>query len=129
MLWTNNQKCYEQSMIAHDGHLYALNDSGVMFCWHGESGEEKWKHRLSGPVSASPVLAGGNIYWANEAGVMYVFRPTPEKFDLVSENKVGSSAFASPAICGGQIFLRVGEGDGADYQEWLYCFAEGKREQ
>lgn len=129
VLWTNNQKCYEQSMIAHDGHLYALNDSGVMFCWHGESGEEKWKRRLSGPVSASPVLAGGNIYWANEAGAMYVFRPTPEKFDLVSENKVGSSAFASPAICGGQIFLRVGEGDGADYQEWLYCFAEGKREQ
>ncbi|RLS43589.1 MAG: dehydrogenase, partial [Planctomycetota bacterium] len=126
VLWTNNQKCYEQSMIVHDGYLYALNDSGVMYCWHGESGEEKWKHRLSGPVSASPVLAGGNIYWANEAGTMYVFKPTPEKFDLVAENKVGSSAFASPAICGGQIFLRVGEGDGADYQEWLYCFAERK---
>ncbi len=126
VLWTNNQKCYEQSMIVHDGYLYALNDSGVMYCWHGESGEEKWKHRLSGPVSASPVLAGGNIYWANEAGTMYVFQPTPEKFDLVAENKVGSSAFASPAICGGQIFLRVGEGYGPDYQEWLYCFAERK---
>jgi outer membrane protein assembly factor BamB len=126
VLWTNNQKCYEQSMIVHEGHLYALTDNGVMFCWHGESGEEKWKHRLSGPVSASPVLAGGNIYWSNEAGTMYVFKPTPEKFDLVAENKIGSSAFASPAICGGQIFLRVGEGDGPDYQEWLYCFASGK---
>lgn len=126
VLWTNNQKCYEQSMIVHEGHLYALTDNGVMFCWHGESGEEKWKHRLSGPVSASPVLAGGNIYWSNEAGMMYVFKPTPEKFDLVAENKIGNSAFASPAICGGQIFLRVGEGDGPDYQEWLYCFASGK---
>jgi len=57
---------------------------------------------------------------------MYVFKPTPEKFDLVAENKIGNSAFASPAICGGQIFLRVGEGDGPDYQEWLYCFASGK---
>lgn len=128
VLWKNNQKCYEQSMIVHDGHLFALTDNGVMFCWNGETGEEKWKKRLSGPVSASPVLAGGHIYWANEAGTMYVFKPTPEKFDLVSENTIGNSAFASPAICGGQIFLRVGDGDGggADYQEWLYCFANGK---
>ncbi len=126
VLWTNNQKCYEQSMIVHHGHLYALTDNGVMFCWNGASGEEQWKHRLSGPVSASPVWAGGHIYWTNEAGTMYVFKPTPEKFDLVAENKIGSSAFASPAICGGQIFLRVGEGDGPDYQEWLYCFEAGK---
>ncbi len=126
VLWTNNVKCYEQSMIVHAGHVYALSDNGVMFCWHGETGKEMWKERLSGPVSASPVLAGGHIYWANEAGTMYVFKPTPEKFDLVATNTLGNSAFASPAICGGQIFLRVGEGDGAGRQEWLYCFGGGK---
>ena len=126
VLWTNNQKCYEQSMIVHEGHVYALSDNGVMFCWNGETGKEMWRERLSGPVSASPVLAGGHIYWAKEAGTIYVFKPTPEKFDLVATNTLGNSAFASPAICGGQIFLRVGEGDGAGYQEWLYCFANGK---
>jgi len=126
ILWTNNQKCYEQSMITHGGHLYALTDNGVIFCWNGETGEEMWKERLAGPVSASPVLAGGHIYWANEAGTVYVFKPTPEKFELVAENTIGSSAFASPAICGGQVFLRVGEGDGNEYQEWLYCFSKGK---
>ena len=126
VLWTNNQKCYEQSMLVHQGHLYGLTDNGIMFCWNGETGQEMWKERLSGPVSASPVLAGGHIYWANEAGSMYVFKPTPEKFELVAENKLGNSAFASPAICGGQIFLRVGDGEGAERQEWLYCFANGK---
>lgn len=124
VLWTNNQKCYEQSMIVHDGHLYALNDSGVMFCWHGKTGQEQWKRRLAGPVSASPVLANGNIYWANEAGTMYVVKASPQKFELVAENTVGSSAFASPALCGGQIFLRVADGEGAGRQEWLYCFAQ-----
>ena len=122
VLWSNNQKLYEQSLLVHDGYLYGLNGNGVLFCWHGETGKEQWKQRLSGPVSASPVLAGGNIYWANEAGTMYVFRPNPEKFELVAENTIGKSAFASPAICGGQIFLRVGDGEGPGRQEWLYCF-------
>lgn len=119
VLWTNNQKCYEQSMIVHGGHLYGLTDNGILICWNGETGEERWKQRLAGPVSASPVLAGGNIYWANEAGTLWVFKPNPEKFDLVEKNQIGSSAFASPAICGGQVFLRVGTSDG---KEWLYCF-------
>ena len=126
VLWRNNQKCYEQSMLAYGGYLYALNDSGVMFCWRGSDGKEMWKERLKGPVSSSPVLANGLIYWANELGTVYVFRATPERFDLVAENQVGTDSFPSPAICGGQIFLRVGQGTGNERQEWLYCFSERK---
>jgi hypothetical protein len=80
-----------------------------------------WKERLKGPVSASPILANGNIYWANELGTMYVVRATPERFELVAENQVGSDSFPSPAICGGEIFLRVGKGSGNERQEWLFC--------
>ena len=124
VLWRNNQKCYEQSMLAHQGYVYALNDNGVMFCWRGSDGKEMWKERLKGPVSASPVLANGNIYWANELGTMYVFRAIPDRFELVAENHVGSDSFPSPAICGGQIFLRVGKGGGGERQEWLFCLAK-----
>jgi outer membrane protein assembly factor BamB len=113
-------------MHAYRGFLYALTGNGVMFCWRGTDGQEMWKERLKGPVSASPVLANGHIYWANELGTLYVFRPTPDKFELVAENRVGTDAFPSPAICGGQIFLRVGQGSGDDRQEWLYCFANPK---
>lgn len=123
VLWKNNQKCYEQSMLAYDGYLYALTDNGVMFCWRGSDGKEMWKKRLRGPVSASPVLANGHIYWANELGTMYVFRPTPDKFDLVAENQILNDSFASPAICGGQIILRVADNSSTGRQEWLYCFA------
>ncbi|MGE3410384.1 MAG: PQQ-binding-like beta-propeller repeat protein [Pirellulales bacterium] len=126
VLWRNNQKCYEQSMLAHDGYLYALTDNGVIYCWRGADGSEMWKERLEGPVSASPVLAGGHIYWANEAGKLYVFRPNPDKFDLVEENQLGTDAFASPAICGGQIFLRVGDSSSGSRKETLYCFGSKK---
>jgi len=122
VLWRNNQKCYEQSMLAHEGYVYALTGNGVIFCWRGTDGQEMWKQRLTGPVSASPVLAGGHIYWANELGTLYVFRPNPEKFDLVAENHIGTDSFPSPAITGGQVFLRVGAGQGSQRRETLYCF-------
>jgi outer membrane protein assembly factor BamB len=121
VLWKNNQKCYEQSMLAHKGYLYALTD-GILFCWRTSDGKEMWKQRLPGPVSASPVLVGDLIYWANELGTMHVFRANPEKFDPVAENKIENESFASPAIVGGQIFLRVASGDGPQRKETLYCF-------
>ena len=87
-------------------------------------GQEMWKRRLQGAYRTSPVLAGGHIYWANELGTLYVFMPSPIKFDLVAENRIGNDAFASPAICGGQVFLRVAHRAGDKRDEMLYCFGQ-----
>jgi outer membrane protein assembly factor BamB len=122
VLWKNNQKCYEQSLLAYEGYVYALTDNGIAYCWRVTDGQQMWLKRLKGPVSASPVLAGGHIYWANELGTLYVFRPNPQAFELVAENQIGTDSFPSPAICGGQIFLRVGQGQGNQRQGFLYCF-------
>ena len=124
VLWTNNQKCYEQSMLAHDGYVYGLTDGGILFCWRGSDGKEMWKERLKGPVSSSPVLAGGNIYQANEDGTCYVFKPNPEKFDPVAENQLGDEAFPSPAVVGNQIFIRTATGKGGSRREVLYCLSK-----
>jgi outer membrane protein assembly factor BamB len=126
VLWKNNKQCYEESLLALEGYVYALTGSGILYCWRGSDGEEMWNQRLKGPVSASPVFAGGHIYWANELGTLYVFKANPAKFELVAENQIGSDAFASPAVCGGQIFLRVGTGGPEQRQEVLYCFGKRK---
>lgn len=126
IVWSNNQNCYEQSLIVVDGYVYAFTGKGVLFCWRAADGKEMWNQRLKGPVSASPVLAGGHVYWANELGTLYVVKPNPERFELSSENRVGTDSFASPAVCGGQIFLRVGHGSGTQRKEMLYCFGEEK---
>lgn len=121
VLWRNNKKCYEQSMIAYQGHLYALTDNGIAYCWKGDDGKEMWEKRLQGPVSASPVLIGDRILWANEGGTFYVYKATPEKFELLAQNQLGDESFASPAVSGDRLFLRVAtQGDG-DRQEFLYC--------
>jgi outer membrane protein assembly factor BamB len=120
--WSVNQKCYEQSMIVIDGCLYALTDNGILFCWNAADGSELWKQRFRGPVSASPVYAGGHLYCANEGGSLYVVKPNTESCQLIEENQVGNDSFPSPAIAGNQIFLRVANRTQATRQEVLYCF-------
>ena len=124
VIWKNRQKCYEQSMIVHQGFVYGLTDSGVLYCWQATDGKEMWSQRLRGPISSSPVLAGGNIYWANEQGTMYVFKPNPNKFELVAENKLDDEGFASPAIVGSQIFWRTAKMVNGKRQELLYCIGK-----
>ena len=85
-----------------------------------------WRKRLAGPISASPTLASGNIYASNEKGTTFVFQANPRKFELVARNQLGTEAFASPTICGDQIFLRVAHGSGAARREMLYCLANKK---
>jgi outer membrane protein assembly factor BamB len=122
--WRNGLKCYEQSMIVVDGYIYALTDNGILYCWRCTDGSEMWRERLRGPVSASPVYAGGHIYWANEAGTFYVFRANPDKFESVAENRLGNESFASPAVVGDQLLLRVAEKTDAGRQEILYCIGK-----
>lgn len=124
VVWQVKQKCYESSLLAHDGHIYGVNTTGIVFCWQADTGEEKWKVRLGGAFSASPILAGGNIYLSNEKGVTYVFPPDPGEFRLLAKNELGEESFATPTIVASQIFLRVAAGDGDARRETLYCIGE-----
>ncbi len=123
IVWSNNQKCYEQSMILIEGCVYALTDKGILYCWRASDGKELWRERLEGPISASPIYAGGHLYWSNEAGTFYVIKPNPAKLDLVATNRLGSESFASPAVSGGRLLLRVATGKDQARQETLYCIA------
>jgi outer membrane protein assembly factor BamB len=122
-VWSNSQKCYEQSLLLHGGHVYAINNNGA-FCWDVADGREAWRGRLNGKFSASPVLAGEHIYSSNEAGTTFVIKADPSAFELVAENQLGQEAFATPTICGGRIYLRVAEHTRNGRQEQLYCIGE-----
>ncbi len=124
VLWTNRQKCYEQSLMAHEGHVYALTDKGVVYCWRVADGEELWRERLSGPVSASPVLVGDTIYQANEKGEMFIFKANPQRYEEVARVTLGDESFASPAVCDNRLYLRVAHSRGGTRQEVLYCIGK-----
>lgn len=121
VVWQNRVKCYEQSMLVHNGFLYGVDDGGVAYCWRCNDGKEMWKRRLGGNVSSSPILARGNIYLANEGGTTFVFRANPDRFEPVAKNQLGTETFATPAFCGNQIFTRVATRDSGKRQEFLVC--------
>jgi outer membrane protein assembly factor BamB len=127
VVWQNPQKCYEQSMLAHEGHVYAIADSGVVFCWDATDGSEKWNARVSGKPSSSPVLAGGNLYIADERGTTTVFRADPKEYKEVARNRLGDEALATPAFCGGRIYARVAKTSGGKREEFLYCIGKDAR--
>ncbi len=123
--WQNGSRLYVPSLVIHQGYLYGVLDAGIATCWKADSGQEIWKSRIGGTFSSSPVLVGDNIYISNEAGEFFVFRATPQGFQQLAKNKLGSEVFATPAIVGSRIYHRVAHRDSTGKrQEFLYCLAE-----
>ena len=122
--WENGTRVYVPSLLLKDGYLYAVLDAGVATCWKCDTGEEKWKQRLSGTFSASPVLVGSNIFATNESGTTFIFKASPSGYEAVAENKLAEEVFATPTICGSRIYMRAAVTTNGNRQETLYCIGE-----
>ena len=103
---------YVPSPLYHAGHLYVIADGGVASCFEAGTGKEVWSHRLPGNFSSSPILVGERLYVTSESGRTYVLN-TGRKFDVVARNDLNDRVLATPAVSGGQIFLRT--------DRHLYC--------
>lgn len=119
--WRKKEKSYVPSLLAHDGYVYLANDDGVVICWEAASGKENWKQRIGGNFRVSPILVGGNIYITDMSAKTTVFKATPEGYEAIAENLLGTEAFASPAVSRDQLFLRVAHTMNGIRQETLYC--------
>jgi len=120
-MWRQKSRVYVPSMVLHDKHLYSVSDDGVALCTDMASGEVAWKERLGGTFNASLVLVGDVIYGVNEDGRCFVYKANPKKLEMLAENQLGTSVFATPTICGGRIYMRVAESQGGERREFLYC--------
>ena len=52
----------------------------------------------------------------DQKGRTVVFKPNPEKFEVIAVNELGENSNSTPAISNGEIFIRTFKG--------LYCIAE-----
>lgn len=98
------------SGVILDGHIYLVNEPGLVQCLDLKTGNEIWKDRLGGEkVWASIVAAEGRLYVTDEAGTTFVFAPNPERLELLAKNSVDEGTNSTLAISNGQIFLRTYE--------------------
>jgi outer membrane protein assembly factor BamB len=94
------------SLLLVDDLLYMISDGGVATALDAKTGEQVWSERVGGDTSASPIFAGGNIYFFNEAGKATVIAPGRE-FKKLSENTLASGFMASPAVTDNALILRT----------------------
>jgi hypothetical protein len=122
--WRNSVQTYVPSMLAYNANLYTVTDGGVAICWQAATGNELWKSRLGGTFNTSLVLIGEEILAANQEGDTFIFKASPERFELLAQNHLGEDVYATPAVCGGHIYMRVALRQGEVRQEWLYAIGE-----
>jgi outer membrane protein assembly factor BamB len=107
------------SPVVVDGHVFAVNDTGMMACLDATTGEILEKTRLQqGRYWSSLVAGGGKIYAISDEGVVTVLAATPALEEL-GKSALGEFCAATPAIAGNRMILRT-----ADH---LWCFASAQR--
>ncbi len=96
------------SLLYLEGLLFAMTDTGVATCYEATTGAIVWQERIGGNFSASPVSAGGRIYFVGDNGQTVVLEAS-RNFRLVSRNPIadGEEVQASPAISQGRFLIRT----------------------
>lgn len=106
--WSNTTGTpFVPSAIIVDDCYYLLNDRGFLTCLDALTGEERWRKRLGGNFTASPVAAGGKIYLCSEEGETIVLQANREGYEELARNALPCAIYASPALSQGRIFLRA----------------------
>ena len=109
---------YVPSPLLYGNTLYfAQRNDGILSCYNTQTGQPHYsRERLEEikGIYASPVGADGRVYILGRNGVTYVLKHGP-KFEVLAINKLNDRFTASPAVAGGEIYLRG--------HERLYCIA------
>jgi outer membrane protein assembly factor BamB len=113
-----SQTPYVPTPLALGKYLYTVTDDGFATCYTARTGKQVWRKRLSGVVSASPVLIDGKVYAINEAGTVSVFAASPNAFALLATNKLGEGVFSTPAVVNNRLYVRG--------KKHLFCIGKRK---
>ncbi|MCC6494307.1 MAG: PQQ-binding-like beta-propeller repeat protein [Pirellulales bacterium] len=96
--WRHDQFVpHTPSPLVVDGRIYTVSDAGVAACTELATGKVVGKRRLGGNFSASPLSAGGRLYFPDEEGMCYVLAAEPSLKQLAA-NDLEEPIFASFAV-------------------------------
>ncbi len=98
---------YVPTSLYKDGRLFLWSDKGVVACIDAATGDEKWRGRVTGAFTGSPIWIQGNLYAMSHEGELFVVSATADEFKIVAQNDVGELSRATPAVASGRLYLRT----------------------
>jgi len=108
----DNIKAGYTGLLVKDGILYVVTDTGKLYAFDAEKGDELWQHTLGTVGKGSPVWADGKIYVMEVNGNIHILEPSREgcktlsHVELDAKDGVGTDEiYASPAIANGRIYF------------------------
>ena len=105
------------SPLYYNGRLYTFKDGGLIYCRDADTGKLLYDERIGtlGYYYSSPIAADNRIYIASAEGVVTVIDAGP-KLSVLATNKLDGGILATPALAGGNIYVRT--------ESHLYAFGK-----
>jgi len=108
---TKNLDNRHGGVILRDGHVFGaghMSDHGKWVCLDWNTGRVAYADRGIGEGSLT--CAGGLLYALSEQRKVGLLRPTPARYDLISQFKIPEGgegpSWAHPVVCGGRLYIR-----------------------
>jgi outer membrane protein assembly factor BamB len=101
---------YLSTPIAVGGLVWGDLD-GIVTCFDAVTGKINYNERIGGGgqgFTASPVSAGGKLYFTGEQGDVFVL-PATDEFSVLATNNLGGLCLSTPAVSEGALFFRTTE--------------------
>lgn len=117
-LWGHTEDVpYISSPLLYNDHIYMIKNSGIISCFHAESGKLLYREKLgaSGMYFSSPIAANGRIYIASGNGIVTVFEAGDE-LNKLAQNNLNEKIMATPAVVDNKLYIRTAGS--------LYAFGE-----
>ncbi|HLO60182.1 MAG TPA: PQQ-binding-like beta-propeller repeat protein [Bacteroidales bacterium] len=94
--------------VIKDGLIYTIDTRNTLYCLDAKTGSEVYSMKLKRKYNASPVFAGGNVYFISVNGETLIIKAA-KSLQVIAENKLPGEVYATPAILRNSILVRTDE--------------------
>jgi outer membrane protein assembly factor BamB len=99
------------SLVCTQSQVVMTSDNGIATGIDVKTGQERWRKRLGGNYSASPLVSGDKVYFQSEQGEAIVFRWNKDhELEEIARNPLPGRIFASYGVIDRDLIVRAENG-------------------
>jgi outer membrane protein assembly factor BamB len=109
IIWKKRDALAQNQMLTpvlKDRLIYTVNTRNIMLCIDAKTGNDVWSKHVNSSFNASPLYINGNIWFFSVRGEVLVLK-AGKKYEVVSQNKMDSGIWATPAVVRNSMILRT----------------------